>query len=151
MDFHGLVNLVCCYFNLMSVRHINMRGFLWEATEGIKMITDLEHPDLPQCDLLDDGVVLRLHKLLDGDDLPRVFVSALEDDAVGALSDLSDLLVLLHPQAAPADIQKGKTNTCLWGSQEAGLSLQRGDAGGVVSGANLTTWCFYVILQLKLE
>lgn len=75
------------------------------------MITDLEHPDLPQRDLLDDGVVLRLHKLLDGDDLPRVFVPALEDDAVGALSDLSDLLVLLHPQAAPADIQRGETTT----------------------------------------
>lgn len=45
----------------------------------------------------------------------------------------------------------GNNNTCLWGSQEAGVSLQRGDAGGVVSGANLTTWCFYVMVQLKLE
>lgn len=73
------------------------RTFFWEKILKIKTCFHLEHPDLPQCDLFDDGIVLRLHKLLDGDDLPRVFVSALEDDAVGALSDLSDLLVLLHP------------------------------------------------------
>lgn len=56
----------------------------------------LQHPDLPQCNLPNDGIVLRLHKLLDGDDLPRVSVPALEDHAVGALPDLPNLLVLLH-------------------------------------------------------
>ena len=56
----------------------------------------LEHPDLPQSDLLDDGIVFRLHKLLDGDDLSRVFVPALEHNAVRTLPDLRYLLVLLH-------------------------------------------------------
>lgn len=67
----------------------------------------LQHPDLPKCDLFDDGIVLGLYKLLDGDDLPRVFVPALEDDAVGALSDLSNLLVLLHPFSRGRLLSKG--------------------------------------------
>lgn len=57
---------------------------------------NLQHPDLPQRDLFDDGVVFGLHELLDGDDLARVSVPALEHDTVGALADLPDLLVLLH-------------------------------------------------------
>lgn len=57
---------------------------------------NLEHPDLPQRDLLDDGIVFGLNELLDGHDLARVSVPALEHDAVGSLSDLPDLLVLLH-------------------------------------------------------
>lgn len=98
------------------------------------MCHHLEHPDLPQCDLFDDGIVLGLHKLLDGDDLPRVFVSALEDDAVRALSDLSNLFVLLHPQQGPALIRglKNKTTTKRLFPRrlsEAAPSLQQGYRG----------------------
>lgn len=106
-----------------SIKNIDVKDFRGEEQQRIIiiMLCYLQHPDLPQCDLFDDGIVLRLHKLLDGDDLPRVFVPALEDDTVGALSDLPNLLVLLHPQAGPADIRKG--NETLF-QEEAGLSVQ---------------------------
>lgn len=58
--------------------------------------TNLEHPDLPQGDLFDDGIVFGLHEFLDGDDLARVSVPALEHNTVGSLADLPDLLILLH-------------------------------------------------------
>lgn len=61
----------------------------------------LEHADLPQGDLPDHRVLLGLQELLDGHNLPRVLVAALEDDAVGALPDLAQLLVALHGRAAP--------------------------------------------------
>lgn len=57
---------------------------------------NLEHPDLPQRDLFDGGVVFGLNELLDGDDLARVSVPTLEHNTVGSLADLPDLLVLLH-------------------------------------------------------
>lgn len=57
---------------------------------------NLEHPDLPQRNLFDDGIVFGLNELLDGHDLARVSVPALEHNTVGALADLPDLLVLLH-------------------------------------------------------
>jgi len=61
----------------------------------------LQHADLPQRDLPDHRVLLGLQELLDGHDLPRLPVAALEDDAVGALPDLAQLLVPLHGAAAP--------------------------------------------------
>lgn len=61
---------------------------------------NLEHPDLPQRDLFDDGIVFGLNKLLDGDDLARVSVPALEHNTVGSLADLPDLLVLVHPRGS---------------------------------------------------
>lgn len=57
---------------------------------------NLQHPDLPQRDLFDDGIVFGLNELLDGHDVARVSVPALEHNTVGSLSDLPDLLVLLH-------------------------------------------------------
>lgn len=82
----------------------------------------LKHSDLPQCNLFYNGIVLWLHKLLDGDDLPGVFVSALEDDAVGALPDFCNLLILLHPQTGPADTRMYDTLPSR--SKEVGWSVQ---------------------------
>lgn len=68
--------------------------------EPILEKVNLQHPDLPQGDLFDDGIVFGLHELLDGDDLARVSVPALEHNTVGALADLPNLLVLLHLQGS---------------------------------------------------
>ncbi len=58
--------------------------------------TYLEHADLSHGDLLDEGVVLRLDELLDGDQHPRVPVPALEHHSVGAFADFRQLFVLVH-------------------------------------------------------
>ena len=57
------------------------------------MLEVLEHPDLPQGDLLDQGIVLALNELLDGDEVARVPRPALVHHPVTALADLAQLLV----------------------------------------------------------
>ena len=57
------------------------------------MLEVLEHPDLPQGDLLDQGIVLALNELLDGDEVARVARPALVHHAVAALAYLTQLLV----------------------------------------------------------
>ena len=57
------------------------------------MLEVLEHPDLPQGDLLDQGIVLALNELLDGDEVARVPRPTLVHHAVAALAYLTQLLV----------------------------------------------------------
>lgn len=55
--------------------------------EVMPVFAHLQHSYFSQGNLLNDRVILRFDKLLDGDDLASVSVSALEHHAVGALTD----------------------------------------------------------------
>ena len=55
-----------------------------------------QHPDFSEGNFLDERVILALHKLLDGHQVPGVPGSALVDHPVGALAYLAQLLVSLH-------------------------------------------------------
>ena len=70
---------------------------LWRlasADEGTA--THLEDANLAQRSLADLLVFVRLLELLDRDHLPRLLVPRLEDDAVRALADRAEGLVVLH-------------------------------------------------------
>lgn len=56
----------------------------------------LQHTYFSQRNLLNDRIILRFHKLLDGDDLAGVSVSALEHHTVGALTYFGQLFIFLH-------------------------------------------------------
>lgn len=60
----------------------------------------LQHSDFPKCYLLDYRIVLGFHKLLDGHYLTCFLVAAFKHHAIGALADLSQLLILLHDRAS---------------------------------------------------
>lgn len=61
-----------------------------------KRIYYLEHADFSQGDFLYDRVIFRFQKSLDGHDLTRVPVSALEHHPVGAFSNLPNFFIFLH-------------------------------------------------------
>lgn len=56
----------------------------------------LEHADFSEGDLFNERILFGFDELLDGHNLARLAVSALVDDAVGALAHATDLLVALH-------------------------------------------------------
>lgn len=56
----------------------------------------LEHSDLPESDLLHSLVLVCLQKLLDGNKLSRVLVPALHHHAIGSLTNVPKVVILLH-------------------------------------------------------
>lgn len=93
---------ICCYLNVIMLfsKLSASKVYLHKPKLDILEKVNLQHPDLPQRDLFDDGIVFGLHELFDGDDLARISVPALEHNTVGALANLPNLLVLLHLQAS---------------------------------------------------
>ena len=70
----------------LSAEHFNQ-------VDQVRVLEVLEHPDLPERDLLDQGVVLALHELLDGHEVARVSRPALVHHAIAALAYLAQLLI----------------------------------------------------------
>ena len=64
-----------------------------DQVDQVGVLEVLEHPDLPEGDLLDQGIVLALHELLDGHEMPGVSRPALVHHAVAALAYLTQLLI----------------------------------------------------------
>lgn len=69
-----------------------------------KKVFYLQHSDFSQCYLLDDWIILRFHKLLDSHYLACFLVSAFKHHSIGALANLSQLLVLLHSRASKLEV-----------------------------------------------
>ena len=90
----------------------------------------LEHSDLPHCYLLDEGVILGLDKLLDGHQGPSLFVATLEHNAIGALSNASKLIILIHHDSLLHIQVIGESGVHQGGSHSlSGRLLPAGSAG----------------------
>ena len=64
-----------------------------DQIDQVGVLEVLEHPDLPEGDLLDQRIVLALHELLDGHEVSGVPRPALVHHAVAALANLTQLLI----------------------------------------------------------
>ena len=64
-----------------------------DQVDQVGVLEVLEHPDLSERDLLDQGIVLALDKLLDGHKVSRVSRPTLVHHAIAALANLAQLLV----------------------------------------------------------
>ena len=64
-----------------------------DQVHQVRVLEVLEHPDLPERDLLDQGIVLALHELLDGHEVPGVPGPALVHHPIAALAYLTQLLI----------------------------------------------------------
>ena len=63
------------------------------SSESCKKPTYLQHFNLPQSDLLDQGIVVGGGEAFDCHHVARLSVETLEDHAVGAFADLGQLLI----------------------------------------------------------
>lgn len=66
----------------------------------------LQHAYFSQCNLLNDRIIFRFHKLLDGNYLAGVSVSALKHHTVGALADFGQLFIFLHGAVCSRHLSK---------------------------------------------
>ena len=72
------------------------------------MSAHLQHTYFSQGYLLNDRVVFRLHKLLDGDYLAGVSVSAFKYHAIGTLTNFGQFFIFLHWAVGSCHLSKGK-------------------------------------------
>lgn len=72
----------------------------FQEADEVGMLELLEHADFSKGDFLYDRVIFGFQKPLDGHDLTRVSVSALEHYPIGTFSNLSNFFVFLHYRGA---------------------------------------------------
>jgi hypothetical protein len=72
-----------------------------------KQISYLEHADFSKGDFLYDRVIFGFQKPLDGHDLTRVPVSALEHYPIGAFSNLSNFFIFFHYRGGASLLENG--------------------------------------------
>lgn len=77
-----------CYYKEIQLSELSRSNLI--------ISSHLQHTYFSQRNLLNHWVVFRLHKLLDGDYLVSVSVSALEHNAVGTLTNFGQLFIFLH-------------------------------------------------------
>lgn len=58
--------------------------------------TYLQHADFPHGDLLDERILITLHELFDGHSLAGVSVATFEDNSIRTLTNLHQLIILVH-------------------------------------------------------
>ncbi len=99
----------------------------------------LQHTYFSQCNLLNDRVIFRFHKLLDGNYLAAVSVSAFEHHTVRTLTNFGQLFIFLHGAVSSCHLSKGKrfhkitTSLITW------------------IGLYARLWCFLWSLQLPSD